>query len=439
MTAARPLRRILIVSPHFPPVNAPDHQRVRTSLPYFRSEGWEPEVLAVDAARVESQSDPLLEKTLPADVPIHRVGALPARLTRLAGLGNLAYRAWSQLHAAGARLLRTGRFDLVYFSTTQFVATALGARWRKQFGVPFVVDIQDPWRTDYYERPGSPPPPGGWKYRFARWQAARLEERAWRDASGFVSVSPVYLEQLRARYPWFAGRPADVIPFGAPEADFAFVRQHPEIPAAFRREPDLEHFVSVGAIGPIMQPAMEAIFAGLAAWRSAGPDAAAKCRLHFIGTSYAPAGRAVPSVQPIAARHGVGDLVIEQPERAGYFTALQTLLAADALLLPGSDDPGYSPSKIGACFLAQRPVLAVMPAAGAAAARVRALQFAELVAVGAPDAVTRVAGFFEHVRNASPVEAIAGRNVRLFASEDTAQACTRRQCALFERALARRP
>ena len=27
-------RRVLIVSPHFPPINAPDHQRVRMSLPY---------------------------------------------------------------------------------------------------------------------------------------------------------------------------------------------------------------------------------------------------------------------------------------------------------------------------------------------------------------------------------------------------------------------
>lgn len=148
------MRRVLIVSPHFPPTNAPDHQRVRMSLPYFRESGWEPVVLAVDAAGVVGLPDPLLAQTLPTDVPVHRVSALPVSLTRLAGLGNVAYRAWFQLKSAGDRLLREGQFDLVYFSTTQFVVTALGRRWQERFGVPFVVDVQDPWRTDYYERPG---------------------------------------------------------------------------------------------------------------------------------------------------------------------------------------------------------------------------------------------------------------------------------------------
>ena len=130
-------------------------------------------------------------------------------------------------------MLRDGHFDLVYFSTTQFIATALGERWQRRFGVPFVVDIQDPWRTDYYERPGAPPPPGGWKYRFARWQAERLEERSWQGAAGFVTVSEDYLAQLRVCYAWFGAKPSAVIPFGAPESDFELVRAHREWPPAF--------------------------------------------------------------------------------------------------------------------------------------------------------------------------------------------------------------
>jgi len=42
------LKKFLIVSPHFPPINAPDMQRVRMSLPYYRRCGWDPEVLTVD-------------------------------------------------------------------------------------------------------------------------------------------------------------------------------------------------------------------------------------------------------------------------------------------------------------------------------------------------------------------------------------------------------
>ncbi|HSY53075.1 MAG TPA: hypothetical protein VK785_01440, partial [Opitutaceae bacterium] len=153
-------KRLLIISPHFPPVNAPDAQRARISLPYFREFGWEPVVLAVDPRHVPGLHQSRLASALPTDVTVHRCGALPARLTRLAGLGSLGPRAWLHLRGAGARLLRREHFDLVFFSTTQFLTFTLGAAWKKKFSTPFIVDVQDPWRTDYYERPGSPPPPG---------------------------------------------------------------------------------------------------------------------------------------------------------------------------------------------------------------------------------------------------------------------------------------
>lgn len=35
------MNRSLIVSPRFPPINAPDLHRVRHSLPYFHRTGWE--------------------------------------------------------------------------------------------------------------------------------------------------------------------------------------------------------------------------------------------------------------------------------------------------------------------------------------------------------------------------------------------------------------
>ena len=36
------MRRVLIVSPSFPPISAADLHRVRMSLPYYREFGWEP-------------------------------------------------------------------------------------------------------------------------------------------------------------------------------------------------------------------------------------------------------------------------------------------------------------------------------------------------------------------------------------------------------------
>ena len=406
------------------------------SLPYFREFGWDPVVLAVEAGTVPGPQDPLLASTVPADVPVHRVGALPLALTRRVGLGNLAYRAWFQLQSTGDRLLRDGQFDLVYFSTTQFVATALGRRWLRRYGVPFVVDLQDPWRTDYYERPGAPLPPGGWKYRLARWQAARLEERSWRDAAGFVSVSGDYLTQLRARYPWFGPKPAAYIPFGAPEADFALARAHAEWTAAFTREPGAVHLVSVGAVGPIMRTALEFLFAGLRNLRATAPADAARLRLHFIGTSYAGA-RAEPSVLPVAAACGVAELVREETGRVGYFTAIATLLAADAVIIPGSDDPAYNPSKIASSFLAGKPSLALTPAGSAMDRMVRELNFATVASWPSAEGVAGVTEFLQRQLGPTPASA-ATPNWPLFATTHTARARTRQQCELFDQALANR-
>ena len=152
----RALRRVLIVAPHFPPVNAPDMHRVRMSLAHYRSFGWDPIVLTVDAARQPEPADPLLMRTMPTDVPIVHTGAVPLLLTRLVGVGNVAIRAYANLRFAGLRIIRDAQVDLVFFSTTMFLCMPLGRVWRRKTKVPFVIDLQDPWASDYRSEEGAP-------------------------------------------------------------------------------------------------------------------------------------------------------------------------------------------------------------------------------------------------------------------------------------------
>src|SRR5260221_72781 len=105
--------------------------------------------------------------------------------------------------------------------------------------------------------------------------------------------------------------------------------------------------------------ALRAFFKALAAMVHKQPGLRQSLRLHFVGTDYAPAERAQKSVEPLAAEFGVADLVSEQPQRIPYFQALQCLLDADALIVPGSDDPGYTASKLYPYILARKPLLAV--------------------------------------------------------------------------------
>jgi len=103
-----PLKKVLIISPHFPPINAPDMQRVRMSLPYYRALGWEPIVLCVGEAWQDGVREPELEQTIPSDVRVVRVPALPLRWTRFIGIRNIRLRCWLHFRSPGPAPHRRG-------------------------------------------------------------------------------------------------------------------------------------------------------------------------------------------------------------------------------------------------------------------------------------------------------------------------------------------
>lgn len=349
--------RLLIVSPHFPPVNAPDMQRVRMSLPHFLAEGWEVTVLAADDPEPLAPLEPDLLGTVPAAVRIVRVPCLRRRWTGKLGLNNLGLRLLPYLYQAGSRVIREWQPDVVYFSTTQFITLPLGRLWQGRFKVPFVIDLQDPWLSDFYEQPGAPPPPGGWKYRIARWMSARLEGWTLRKVAHVISVSERYLETLSARYPWFRKEQGTTLPFGAPDEDMELARQRslagpPLLPRNGRVQ-----IAYAGRLGGDMQPALEVLFAGVAACRQRGVEV----EVSFFGTSYAGAGRGESTTAALVGKFGVAERVREFPNRIPYLDSLRLLRETDVALVLGSTDAAYSPSKIYPTLLAGKPILAITP------------------------------------------------------------------------------
>jgi hypothetical protein len=352
------MRKLLIISPCFVPVNAADMQRVRISLAHFRDFGWDPIVLAVDASCVEGVRDPMLGHTVPPEIPVFRVRALPVRWTRKLGLGNLGLRAFPFLYQEGRRLIRQFDIDLTYFSTTVFPAMALGRLWKKEFGVPFVLDMQDPWVSDYREaRTREQLPPKFWLMNHVH---RILEPWTMKKADGLIAVSSGYIETLSRRYPWLSRVPSAVVPFGAAENDFEILRAHPQQNRFLKpREGTAINGVYVGRGGHDMAPALRIMFTALRRGLEERPDLFSRVHLHFVGTSYAPDHRSKNSVAPIALECGVGEHVHESPQRIPYLEALQLLVDSDFLTVPGSDDPQYTASKIFPYILARKPLLCV--------------------------------------------------------------------------------
>lgn len=329
-------------------------------LPFFRENGWQAQVLAVSPEQVAAQAEPWLVAALPADVPVHRANALGLAWSRLPGLGTLGLRALPAMALAGDRLLAAGGFDLVYFSTTVFEVHILGPRWKRKFGVPFVMDYQDPWVNDYYAAHPEVAPPGGrLKYSLANGLHRWMEPRVLRECAGMTSVSPEYPKQLARRYPWVERMPCLVQAFPGAQRDFDRLAGTMPVPGATGIDfsDGRVHWAYVGRGGADMAKAMRGIFRSL---RDHAPETLKRrLKVHLIGTSYAPVGRGIESLAPLAAEFGLRDLVDERPGRIPYSETLAVLRKADALIVPGSDDAAYTASKIYPYLLAGRPLLAV--------------------------------------------------------------------------------
>ncbi|GAB3663628.1 glycosyltransferase family 4 protein [Echinicola sediminis] len=349
------MKKVLIISPHFPPVNAADMHRVRQGLPYFSKFGWEPTILYVDENSVEMSKDPLLKESVPSDILYHKVKAFSTKYTRKLGLGNLGLRAFFQLLSKGNQLLKDEKFDLVYFSTTVFACMPLGRIWKMKFGVPYVIDMQDPWRNDYYlSVPKEKRPPKFWfAYRLDKY----LEAFTMPKVDGLISVSKGYVEELGKRYDNILKTPYRVLTFGAYEGDFDIAKMAKSLDRILH-EKDVVNFIYIGRGGKDMKDSLELLFQSFSELLDED-DKFKKCRFWFIGTSYAPDGKGEKTIEPIAESFGVESYVKEITDRLPYFNALATLKMADIILIPGSNDKNYTASKLYPNILAKKPLLSV--------------------------------------------------------------------------------
>lgn len=354
------MKKVLIISPHFAPTNAPDMQRARLAIPYLKALGWEPVVLAIAPEFIEGGVlDPLMESTYPADTRIVRVRGIPAKMTRWAGIGSLWLRCGLAFRAAGDHLLRTEKFDLVFFTTTLFTAFTLGPRWKHRFGVPYILDYQDPWVNDYYTRTRTRPPGGHLKFAWSQWQARRQEPEVLRQAAGVIAVSDAYGKTHAANYPWFPAARVRLIPFGAATQDIEIARRHRPATPLIDFADGFFHHVYAGRCGHDMAISLTAILRAFKQFLTHHPEQARRIRFHFIGTDYAPPPLGREWVIPIAREEGVAQFVTEHCYRVPYFDALYYIVHADALLAVGSNDPTYSASKIFPYILAERPMLVI--------------------------------------------------------------------------------
>jgi hypothetical protein len=230
---------------------------------------------------------------------------------------------------------------------------ALGPYWKRKFGIPFIIDIQDPWRNDYYlQLPRNKRPKKFW---FDHLLSKYLEAKTIPEVAGVVSVSEGYCSQLQARYSSLKASVCLTLPFGVLERDFEIASSLPGNGSG-RNCIDVCY---VGRGGEDMQLAVCSLFRSFKKGLKSDPELFSKVRFTFIGTSYAADGCGAPTIEPLAEQEGVQSFVSEETDRLPYFKTLKRLQDADVLFMPGSIDANYTASKLYPYILAKKPLLAL--------------------------------------------------------------------------------
>jgi hypothetical protein len=353
------MRRVLMISPHFPPDTSAATHRVRLLAPHLPAFGWEPTVLTVEPSAYHGRLDPELLRLLPPDLRVVRVEASRVRRSPFR-VTDLGIRSFAGLRRGATRLLNTERFDALFITVFPMYSALLGPLLKRDRELPFVLDYIDPWVGAWgLSVGGAPNGEPDIKSRVSRSLGVLLEPMAVRAADALTAVSAATYDQILARNPDQSDKLCAEIPYGGEIADFDYLHQHPRPNAHFDASDGNFHICYVGTLLPLGFETLRAVLGAAAIIRERDPLLYRRLRFHFFGTSNQTTANAFERVTPVARELGVADCVDEVPSRIDYLDALTVQTQASAILMMGSTERHYTASKLYPGLLSRRPVLAV--------------------------------------------------------------------------------
>jgi hypothetical protein len=354
------VKRVALFAAHFPPSNLAGVHRARLWAQHLHQFGWQPIVVTTHWRHYEESLDWELCELLDPNLEIIRTAALPTKPVRV--VGDIGVRGFAWHLAALRRLIRERRADFLHITVPSFYSALLGELAVTDRRIPFGIDYIDPWVHAWPEA----------DRRLSKaWASMRLgnalEPRAVRRASLITGIAEAYYSGVFERNPHLHGQAVSAaMPYGNSARDFKIVARRPRKPYLFKPNDDAFHMIYAGAMLPKAYRVLDCLFAALALMRTEHPDLFSRLRIHFVGTGKSPNDPRGHNILPRTAEFRLEKIISENPQRIPYMDVLSHLAQASAILVLGSTEAHYSPSKIYQSVQAKRPIFALLHEASTA-------------------------------------------------------------------------
>ena len=345
------MKKVLIITPHFPPSNLAAVHRSRLFAQHLPSFGWEPIILAVHEDYYEEALDPNLKNLLPPNLRVEKVKAF--KVTRPRIIGDIGIRGFFQLKKRAKQLILQEKFDFLYIPIPSFYVALLGRWLHRSTGIPYGIDYIDPWVHKF---------PGSDKVFSRHWFSSKiagiLEPLAVKKASLITGVGEGYYKAVLDRNPHLLKKAVmGAMPYGGEKTDHEKVRHLDIKPYLFKKIPGKIQLVYAGAMLPKAYGPLESIFKSIQKIKVAFKN----IQIHFIGTGKTPNDINGYNIRPLAEKYDLwNDIIFEYPTRIPYLDTLIHLDTADGIFILGSTEPHYTPSKTYQGVLSGKPILAIL-------------------------------------------------------------------------------
>jgi hypothetical protein len=271
-------------------------------------------------------------------------------------VGDIGVRAFIWQFKALDELIARKEIDFLHITIPSNYSALLGELLYRRHGLPFGIDYIDPW---VHVWPGTEKLFS--KAWFSRKLANWLEPWAVENASLITGVAPLYYEAVLERNPNLRERCITAaMPYGNSETDYELLRAVARDTFLFAKDDGLFHMIYAGAMLPKAYSVLERFLKALVILRDTDAEVMKRLRVHFVGTGKSPNDSAGYNIQPYVRRFGLERWVSEHPNRISYGDVLNHLAHSSAILILGSTETHYTPSKVYQAVQAKRPIFAIL-------------------------------------------------------------------------------